>query len=327
MIDVVLCWVDNNDSEWQKDYIKYARRPCDFKDSIRYRDWDNLRFLFRGLERFAPWIRKVHFVTCGHKPSWLNINCPKLHFIKHSDYIPSQFLPTFNSHTIELNYNRIDNLSEKFIYFNDDTFLINDVNEERFFKNGLPCDIASLNAITPSCENIFSILGNNVSVINKHFCKKNVLKQNITKWFNIKYFNVWYRTLVLLPWNEFTGFLDPHLPNSYLKSTFNELWEKEPQLLELTCKSKFRENSNVNQYLMRYWRICSGDFIPYNVWNDSIYIPIKNENINKISDIITNQTKSIICLNDTPNVDFVKAKNIINKSFEKILPEKSSFEL
>ena len=123
---------------------------------------------------------------------------------------------------------------------------------------------------------------------------------------------MWYRTFVLLPWNRFTGFLDPHLPNAYLKSTFDELWEKEYCLLETTCKSQFRENNNINQYLMRYWCICSGDFMPYNVWKDSVYIPIRNDNLQKISNIISKQTKSIICINDTDDIDFEKSKKIIN---------------
>ena len=31
----------------------------------RYRDWDLLRYWFRGVERFAPWVRRIHFVTWG----------------------------------------------------------------------------------------------------------------------------------------------------------------------------------------------------------------------------------------------------------------------
>ena len=327
MVDIVLCWVNNHDSQWQLDYCKYSNKKIDFNNNERYRDWDNLRYLFRGIEKFAPWVRKVHFITCGHKPKWLNLKSPKLNFVVHSDYIPEHYLPTFNSHTIELNYHRIEGLSEQFIYFNDDTFLINDVPKERFFKNGLPCDIAEFNLITPCNGNIYHILSNNVCLINKHFIKGDVVSKYTSKWFSFEYIKSWYRTLVLMPWNHFTGFVDPHLPNSYLKSTFEKLWELEPGVLEQTCLCKFRDITNVNQYLLRYWRLCSGEFTPYNVYKDSIFIPIRNENLNMISDIILGQKKKVICLNDTNDVDYLNAKTIINNCFEKILPEKSSFEI
>ena len=35
--------------------------------------WEQLVTMLRGVEKFAPWVRKVHFVTCGQKPEWLDI--------------------------------------------------------------------------------------------------------------------------------------------------------------------------------------------------------------------------------------------------------------
>lgn len=35
---------------------------------IRYRDWENLKYWFRGVETFAPWVNKVYFITYGHIP-------------------------------------------------------------------------------------------------------------------------------------------------------------------------------------------------------------------------------------------------------------------
>ena len=73
-------------------------------------------------------------IRCGHYPDWLNLDCPKLRFIKHEDYIPKKYLPTFNSHTIELNFNRIKELSERFVYFNDDMFIIDYMEKSDFFE-------------------------------------------------------------------------------------------------------------------------------------------------------------------------------------------------
>ena len=327
MIDIVLLWVDGNDPVWLAEYEKYAPKVNGDKRNVRFRDWDNLRFLFRGIEKYAPWVSKVHFVTCGHIPDWLNLNAPKLNFVKHSDFIPNEYLPTFNCNPIEMNIHRIKDLAEQFIYFNDDTFLIDSVSEERFFKNGLPCDIAALNTMQPNTQGIDHIICNDLILINKYFAKRNLLKEHFEKWINVKYLSQWYRTLALLPWSLHTGFVDPHLPNAYLKSTFERVWELEPEILQKTAESRFRNITDVNQYLIRYWRLCSGEFSPYNVWKDSELITIQNNNLNYISDVIRNQRKKVICLNDADStVDFDKAKMSLIRDFEVILPEKSSFE-
>lgn len=327
MIDIVLLWVDGNDPVWQAEYARYA--PCveGDKRKVRFRDWDNLRFLFRGIEKYAPWVGKVHFVTCGHVPKWLNLEAHKLHFVKHTDFIPAEYLPTFSSHSIELNLHRIKSLSDQFVYFNDDTFLIDSIPEERFFKNGLPCDIAALNTIQPNAQGIDHIICNDLILINKYFSKRDLLLKHLGKWFNNKYIRQWYRTLVLLPWSLHTGFVDPHLPNAYLKSTFERVWELEPEILRKTSETRFRSNTDVNQFLIRYWRLCSGEFSPYNVWKDSEYVAIQNDNLDYISDLICNQRKRVICLNDSDStVDFEKAKHSLISAFNSLLPEKSSFE-
>ena len=141
-LDFVITWVDGNDKEWQKEKWTYSAKNDIISDNDdreeRYRDWDNLQYWFRGIEKYAPWVRTIHFVTCGHLPAWLNTNHPKLHIVKHSDYIPKKYLPTFNSHTIEWNFHRIEGLSERFVYFNDDMFLFKPTSPEDFFLGNCP---------------------------------------------------------------------------------------------------------------------------------------------------------------------------------------------
>ena len=50
----------------------------------------------------------------------------------------TEFLPTFNSTTIETMLHYIPNLSEHFIYFNDDMFLIKPTKISDWFKEGRP---------------------------------------------------------------------------------------------------------------------------------------------------------------------------------------------
>ena len=143
-IDFVITWVDGNDPCWIAEKQKWERsagflHEDDANSDCGYRpDYDMLRYWFRAVELFAPWVNKVFFVTCGQKPEWLNETCPKLKLVNHEDYIPSEYLPTFNSGVIELNYHRINDLSEYFVLFNDDMFLLQPLDEDYFFKSGKP---------------------------------------------------------------------------------------------------------------------------------------------------------------------------------------------
>lgn len=325
-MDFVIIWVDGNDPEWQKEYFKYSNNDTGGdKREIRFREWDNLKYWFRGIEKFAPWVDKVFLVTCGHYPSWLNLKAPKLRFIRHSDYIPHEYLPTFNANTIELNLHRIPELSENFVFFNDDFFLINSVKENRFFHNGLPCDMAILNAL--SGGGISSMELNALGILNNYFVKKEVINANLKQWYNLKYGTSLLRTLCLMPWPRFTGFLNPHLPQAFTKKTFEELWNKEYKILNDTCLCKFRTSDNVNQYLMRFWQFAKGEFYPLNVQKKTAYYLLSSSNIHSVAETISKQTADIIILNDSEQLNFEYSKEIINSSFEKILSDKSTFEI
>ena len=52
-IDIVIPWVDGSDPEWQQEYRKYVAVETgrDNNTEIRYRDWDNMQYLFRGIEK------------------------------------------------------------------------------------------------------------------------------------------------------------------------------------------------------------------------------------------------------------------------------------
>ena len=125
-VDFVVLWVDGNDPEWAAEKQKYMGESAKIKDSnheARWRNWDNLQYWFRAVEKYAPWVRQIYFVTWGHIPEWLNTENPKLRIINHKDYIPQEYLPTFCTCPIEMNLWRISGLSEHFVFFNDDEFL------------------------------------------------------------------------------------------------------------------------------------------------------------------------------------------------------------
>jgi len=323
-IDFVLLWVDGKEPEWLNQFAEYSQERGD-KSVSRFRDWENLKYWFRSVEKFTPWVNKIHFITCGHYPEWLNLKHPKLNFVKHSEYIPEEFLPTFNSRVIELNLHRLESLSENFVLFNDDCFVLQPLPIEHFFYKDFPCDLAVSNAI--SGGGISRAILNNIEVINNHFDKKEVIRKYFKKWFNLTYGTKMLRTFCLLGWPKFTGFYDSHLPQPFLKSVFKEVWDKEFDALYETCTHKFKDSDDLTQYLMRYWQLVSGRFYPKNVAKNTLIIGIENNNLNTIETIIRYQLMEILVINDSESANFELSKDKIVSSFDYILPNKSKYEL
>jgi hypothetical protein len=135
-IDFVLTWVDMDDPKWKEQFYQHSDKidnSLNEKSEARFRDYGFLKYWFRGVDAFAPWVRKIHFVTSGQKPDWLNIDHPKLNMVSHKDYIPAEYLPVFNSNLIEIYMHKIPDLTEQFVYFNDDFFITNHLSPNRFF--------------------------------------------------------------------------------------------------------------------------------------------------------------------------------------------------
>ena len=326
-IDFVIPWVDGGDTEWLGEKKKYTVNKGADNSVNRYRDWDNLQYWFRGIEKFAPWVNRIHFITWGHLPEWLNVNHPKLNVVRHEDYIPKQYLPVFSANPIELNIHRIKGLEEQFVYLNDDTFFVRETNPEDFFKNGKPNSM--LVACPYICQNdVFAkLIANDLGVINKNFEVRQIWKRDWKKWLSLKNGKRVLMTLMMLPYPGFTGFLNTHLPNAYLKSTFETVWEKEKKILEETSANRFRSPLDVNQHLMKYWQIAEGKYNPINEEKMGHYYQIGRDDSDFARDLQHKKYK-MICLNDADiSIDFEKEKIFIKNMFEQILPEKSIFEI
>lgn len=332
-IDFVITWVDSGDKEWLKEKNKYKYDKLDFnqKDieemtgNARFRDWDLLKYWFRGVEKFAPWVNKVHLITYGHLPEWINKKFEKLNIVNHEDYIPKKYLPTFSSHCIEFNVHRIEDLSENFVLFNDDFYIINDLQEDYFFENNVVKDQFIMNALTPTDQVFSKILYNNMALINRNFSKKDLKSIPFSKKYNLKYGKDLIRTISTIPYKNILGFHNPHTAQPFKKSLFKLVWEKEKEALENTCLNKFRSENDVNQYFIRYWNLLTNNFLP--VRSFSKYFTLEDNNIYQVVDSLRKRDKSILIINDSEDiVNFEDLKQILHDEFSKILPEKSSFE-
>ena len=328
-IDIVVTWVNMDDPVWMEEFLRYSGKQKNEANGVsdaRFRDYGFLKFWFRGVEKFAPWVRKIHFVTCGQKPEWLDTTNPKLHLVDHKDFIPAEFLPTYNSVVIERYMHRIPGLAEKFIYFNDDFYLLRPTPEERFFQNDLPCDIAVFQ-YNPSWSQWYKTLKNNIRLINRHFDKKRVMNEFHDKWFTPEYGSKGRINRILKPYGKFITLRVHHNAQPYLKSTFAKVWEKEGEELKRTSGNRFRSATDYSPELFRTWQICEGNFTPYNTYKDTRMFPLMVRPRQAIR-AIRNQEYNLICLNDNKNIrNYDKLMEEIYSAFESILPDKSSFEL
>ena len=326
-IDLVVLWVDGNDENWKNEKNKYMSIKGD-SSCNRYRDCNNIQYLFRGIEKYASWINKVFFVTYGHLPKWLNVDNEKLVIANHKDFIPQKYLPTFNSNVIELNIHRIKGLSEKFILFNDDFFLLKKTTPSDFFVNGKPTDVYVESVLCPPSysDNHFMMKSNILYLINKHFNKQICIKNNLFKFINLKYGKLNKSTLYCMKYKErFLGFKSFHAPYSYLKETYRTIWKEEGELLDKACYNKFRTASDLGHFLCRYWQMVSGNFVPKK--DECKYLYFLNDNSENIKELKSGKYK-YVCINDVlTDIDFEKSKNEINSVLNELFPEKSKFEL
>ena len=95
---------------------------------------DELKYSLRSIDYFAPWVNKIYILMNIYKqPSWIKPN-DKIIFVEIKDTFPSaKYLPNTNSNAIESTLCNIPNLSEHYIYFNDDVFIGKPIKYTHFF--------------------------------------------------------------------------------------------------------------------------------------------------------------------------------------------------
>ena len=326
-IDIVITWVDPTDEKWQNDRSNYRNDSNESNGIVRYRDWDLLRYWFRSVEKNAPWVNKIFFVTYGHYPEWLDIDNDKLVIVRHEDFIDSEYLPTFNSNVIEIFFHKIKDLSEHFVYFNDDVFICRPMSPDEFFKNGVPVDSLSWNAVSAKagCSMIEHIVLNDMELLEKHFDKKEVQKKQLGKLLSLKNGSAALKSFFLLSWKHFTGIENPHVAQPYLKSVLAEVWDKEQEAMLDTASRRFRTKEDYSLWIARYWNLMKDNYV-LKSRKDELYYVIGNDN-SWLADQLNAGKRNLICLNDSDDLDdFDKTQKEMKDIFEKLYPERSSFE-
>lgn len=324
-IDIVITWVNGGDPKWIEKKSKYSS-DRGMNGENRFRDFEMFQYTFRSIEKFAPWVNKIFLVTDNQVPEWMDKNNSKLRIVDHKDFIPEKYLPTFNSNAIEMNIFRIKELSEHFILMNDDMIFIKNVKPTDFFcKDGRSLDSAILSPLSP-IEDFNHINVNNMITINNSFTKHEVIKNNFRKFYNLKYGKALFRTIMMAPFPHFSNFWETHIAYSYSKSDFVDFWKNHFDLAQRTSKNKFRSNNDISHWLIRYEKMCQGNFVPRRVSFGKTQFIVETSSIKKA---IRGNTK-VICLNDP---DKIKLKEItlsvtkVKKMLNEILGNKSTFEI
>lgn len=303
-IDYVFPYVNPEDSEWKKQYEYCFGEPCIVNE--RFRDFSFLRYIFRGIENFAPYIRNVFLLVHSKNqvPNWVNVQYPKLKIVEHKEFIPSTYLPTFNSNTIEMFIHNIEGLSEQFIYGNDDMIFMNPSTPQDFFNEGKvriaysfrykKSPIGFLNTCKRSWELIEIKYGLNGLKMpaNENGEQPTFLKQ-------------------------FHGSASPRLLSAY-KKCYEEL---EPFILKSLTMTR-NVYKNYNQYLFANYLIVNGLCNKISSNFIGTYYSKDDNNLNRISSC----DSKMACINDTSKMttkDYELVVKLLNQRF----PNKSKFEL
>ena len=142
-IDLVYLWAAGNDPAWRAKKNAYLPKDKQLSVAIagdcRYVSNDELKFSLRSAERYAPWIHRIYIITDNQRPDWLDTTNDRVRIIDHSRIIDRKLLPLFNAQSIEWHIAAIPDLSEYFLYGNDDTMFGAPVAPDFFFdKEGKP---------------------------------------------------------------------------------------------------------------------------------------------------------------------------------------------
>lgn len=139
-IDVVYTWVDDSFPGYLDELNTYVANPHDTNPNRTRDNIDILRYSMRSVWQNLPQIRRIYLVTCRPQlPEWLDPEHPKIEVVHHDEIMDPAILPTYNSFCIVSHLHKLANLSEKFIYFEDDMLAMSpDLADALFAPDGRP---------------------------------------------------------------------------------------------------------------------------------------------------------------------------------------------
>ncbi|CAN5385511.1 hypothetical protein BH11ACT8_BH11ACT8_25720 [soil metagenome] len=277
-VDVVYTWVDGHDAAWNEAREARLREVTDdtmltraSSGRARYVDRGELRYSLRGVHLFAPWVRRIHLVTAGQVPDWLDAEHPMVNVVDHRDLLPPEALPTFNSHAIESVLHRIPGLAEHFLYLNDDFFIGSPTSPERWFSP------AGATAVFPSSM-VIGLPGQDELPYAKAAANNRRLLQRT---FGVTTIN----TLV-------------HAPYAHRVSVLTEIAERFAPEVDATTRSPFRSTTDVSMLssLAQHYGLMSGT--AYVAEADFAFVDLADAIVRRRLRDLLNRHRAGFCLGD-----------------------------
>ena len=280
-VDLIIPYVTNNDSLWRSQYLRYMPYQYDKEKSgvSRFRDFDTFELLLRLIDKYTPWFRNIYVVV--QMPSQVPDCVSKYENVKiiyHNEIIPEEYLPTYNSGTIELFVWKIPGLSEHYIYANDDIYPIAELTKDDFFdEEGNP----------------------KMKIYCKEF-KMNEYRMMLKK--VEKLCNPSYR-------EDNWIYRDGHSWNAMRKSTWEMLFEKFHNEIYGSL-SRFREPKNLTQQLYTYWVYFNEKYSEREFETKYFQLAMNGKHI--LPHLVCDGKVKIICINDKYCTDVDVAKKNIH---------------
>ncbi|GHF95064.1 stealth conserved region 3 domain-containing protein [Streptomyces albogriseolus] len=279
-VDAVYTWVDGADVAWlERKNAVLAAKGVETEDAAtsaaRFRNRDELRYSFRSLDMYAPWIRNIYVVTDRQVPQWLDVSHPRVRVVDHTEIFGSEgALPTYNSHAIESRLHHIEGLAEHFLYFNDDVFAARAVLPSLFFLgNGQSKHFMSSNAIPMSPVSSLDEFSRMAAKNNRALVS-----------------GMFGRTLV----NSFI-----HAPHPLRRSVMYDLEKYFPDALRATAHNQLRDSTDVSvaSSLHHYFGYYTGRSVPGSITSGFVNVGL-SEQVKNLNHLLASRSNDVFCLND-----------------------------
>lgn len=306
-IDLVYLWVDGSDPEWLKKKQFFTNSATDNSETNtvgRYVSNEELKYSLRSAEKYVPWVRRIFIVTDSQTPGWLNTAHPKIKMVDHKDIMPLEILPTFSSPVIEYHLHKIPELSEQFLYANDDMFFNTDLSPDFFFaKDGYP--IVRLKR---------KVLGR------WHHKLKDLVVKKLGQYRKAVIESM---DLVEEKYGKYYSGVPHHNIDGYLKSDYLAAVEAFSEQIEKSKVNRVRTYGDLNRSTFSYYALAIGHgHLKYAKRNEASRMLVYKHDFDSY---IKRYQPKLFCLNDTQHAndsDRLKIKPFLENHF----PAKSSFE-
>ena len=311
--DVIYTWVDSYDPERDL-YVQKSNSSSSESDKYRYNSVNELLFSLRSLFQYcSDWVGTVYIVVKdGQCPYFIDFNNPQIKLINHSEIIPSFVLPTFNSNAIEMFLHKIPNLSETYVYMNDDMFI-----NKPFY----PLTVNNKIGIN---------LPKNYREISKDVLndleQKNFSEEDGNGKVPYEFSKMWNNTIYNANkiFNSNLSFWIPHVPSVCYKPWEIQLQTifKENELWFSTISSKTRTNSNIviNNGFRIFFYLTKTDAEVVH-WKEK-WITLKSEKRCFFPDLVDKKSFNFFSVGEIDSECYLT----FTEEMEKIYPEKSPVE-